>query len=324
MNSQFENIDEVKAALKKIIEENGVELFRDVKKFTGILNDYMPDLEKERRLIKNVINNNVITQMLEEPDQKLSIVKAREYMLNDMFLSAYATEFVLDCFTHMFGWPFTPEIKMEPDPAPVAAAPAKQDKSPAGKADNRDSDADIKQKPFRPIDAFKYKIFPNVKVPEGYTTINSFAFDGFGFLKTIKIPSTCKVIGEYAFSECKKLRAVTLPDTLRVIQKGAFSSCASLERIELPWGITAIEEDTFSFCSNLEDIVIPDSVSSIGDAAFQGCETLRDVTLPDSIKFIGSNVFAFCPAITIVCRENSYVHKFCMTNGIKFEFKRKK
>ena len=43
MNSQFENIDEVKAALKKIIDENGVELFRDVKKFTGILNDYMPD-----------------------------------------------------------------------------------------------------------------------------------------------------------------------------------------------------------------------------------------------------------------------------------------
>jgi hypothetical protein len=320
MNSQFENIDEVKAALKKIIEENGVELFRDTKRFTGILNDYMPDLEKERRLIKNVINNNVITQMLDEPDQKLSIVKAREYMLNDMFLSAYATEFVLDCFTHMFGWPFTPEIKMEPEPAPVAA-PAKQEKSSAGKEEKEE--AQIKQKPFRPFDAIKYKIFPNVRIPEGYTVINSFAFDGYGFLKTIKIPSTCKVIGEYAFSECKKLRAVTLPDTLRVIQKGAFSSCSSLERIELPWGITAIEEDTFSFCSNLEDIVIPASVSSIGDAAFQGCETLRDVTLPETIKFIGSNVFAFCPAITIQCRENSYVHKFCMTNGIHFEFIRK-
>ncbi len=320
MNSQFENIDEVKAALKKIIEENGVELFRDTKRFTGILNDYMPDLEKERRLIKNVINNNVITQMLDEPDQKLSIVKAREYMLNDMFLSAYATEFVLDCFTHMFGWPFTPEIKTEPDPVP-AAAPARQERSSGGRAEK--DEPPVKQKPFRPFDAIKYKIFPNVRIPEGYTVINSFAFDGYGFLKTIKIPSTCKVIGEYAFSECKKLRAVTLPDTLRVIQKGAFSSCSSLERIELPWGITAIEEDTFSFCSNLEDIVIPSSVSSIGDAAFQGCETLRDVTLPETIKFIGSNVFAFCPAITIQCRENSYVHKFCMTNGIHFEFIRK-
>ena len=315
MNNQFENIVDVKAALKKIIEEHGVELFKDSKRFTGLLNDYMPELEKERRLIKNVISNNVITQMLEEPDQKLSIVKAREYMLNDMFLSAYATEFVLDCFTHMFGWPFTPEIKQEPE----ISAPSNNNTA-SDRKENKEPEKEIKQKPFRPFDAIKYKIFPNVKIPEGYTVINSFAFDGYGFLKSVKVPTTCKVIGEYAFSECKKLRTVVLPETLRVIQKGAFSSCSSLERIEIPWGVTAIEEDTFSFCSNLEDIVIPSSVSSIGDAAFQGCETLRDVTLPDTIKFIGSNVFAFCPAITILCRENSYVHKFCMTNGIHFEF----
>lgn len=313
MNSQFENIVEVKEALKKIIEEHGVELFKDSKRFTGLLNDYMPELEKERRLIKNVIANNVITQMLEEPDQKLSIVKAREYMLNDMFLSATAAEFVLDCFTYMFGWPFTPEIREEPvQTVPVKEAPVNKESS--------ESDANVKQKPFRPFDAIKYKIFPNVKISEGYTMINSFAFDGYNFLKTVRIPSSCKVIGEYAFSECKKLRAVTLPDTLRVIQKGAFSSCSSLERIEIPWGVTAIEEGTFSFCTNLEDIVIPATVSSIGDEAFEGCETLRDVTLPETIKFIGNNVFAFCPAITIQCRENSYVHKFCMTNGIHFEF----
>lgn len=316
MNNQFENIIEVKAALKKIIEEHGVELFKDSKRFTGLLNDYMPELEKERRLIKNVINNNVISQMLEEPDQKLSIIKAREYMLNDMFLSAQATEFVLDCFTHMFGWPFTPEIKQEPE----VQAPSRQETAAAA---SREPEKPVKQKEFRQFEAFKYRIFPNVKIPEGYTSIREFTFDGFSFMKSVRVPSTCKVIGQYAFSECKKLRTVVLPEGLRAIQKGAFSSCSSLISIEIPWGVTAIEEDTFSFCSNLEDIVIPSSVSSIGDAAFQGCETLRDVTLPDTIKFIGANVFAFCPAITILCRENSYVHKFCMTNGIHFEFIRK-
>lgn len=314
MNTQFENVIEVKEALKNIVNEHGVELFKDPKRFTGLLNDYMPEYEKERRLMRNVIANNVISQMLDEPDQKLSIIKAREYMLNDMFLSAYAAEFVLDCFTHMLGWNFTPKVVEIP-----AQAGPESHKS-VNKEDAADSDKEIKSKPFRPFDALKYKLFPNVKIPEGYTVINSFAFDGYGFLKTIKIPSTCKVIGEYAFSECKKLRAVLLPDELRVIQKGAFSSCASLERIEIPWGVTSIEEGTFSFCSNLEDIVIPATVSSIGDEAFEGCETLRDVVLPETIKFIGNNVFAFCPAITIQCRENSYVHKFCMTNGIHFEF----
>ncbi len=317
MNSQFENIDEVKVALKKIIEEHGVELFRDSKRFTGLLNDYMPDLEKERRLIKNVINNNVITQMLDEPDQKLSVVKAREYMLNDMFLSAIATEFVLDCFTHMFGWPFTPEIKQEQ----VAPAPVQ---TPAASGNGNASDKEIKQKPFRPIDAWRYKILPNVKIAEGYTSVSDLTFDGYGMIKTVKLPSTCQAIGKYAFSECKKLRTVSLPESLRAIGSGAFISCSSLERVEIPWGVTAIEEDTFAFCINLEDIIIPSSVSSIGDAAFQGCETLRDVMLPDTIKYISDTAFAMCPAITIQCRENSYVHKFCMTNGIHFEFIRNK
>ena len=317
MNSQFENVEAVKEALRNIVNEHGIELFKDAKRFTGLLNDYMPDFEKERRLIRTVIANNVISQMVDEPDQKLAIVKAREYMLNDMFLSAIAAEFVLECFTYMLGWPFTPEVRETPS----HSSPSHEAKSAQNPAVNNNApEKELKPKPLKRFDAIKYKLFSNVKVPEGYTQIESFAFDGYGFLKTIRIPSTCKVIGEYAFSECKKLRAVELPETLRVIQKGAFSSCASLERGEIPWGVTAIEEGSFSFCSNLEDIIIPASVSSIGDEAFEGCETLRDVVLPETIKFIGNNVFAFCPAITIQCRENSYVHKFCMTNGIHFEF----
>lgn len=321
MNSQFENVVEVKEALKSIINEHGTDLFKNSKRFTGLLNDYMPDYEKERRLIRNVIANNVISQMLEEPDQKLSIIKAREYMLNDMFLSAYAAEFVLECFTYMLGWNFTPEIRDVPAPAPVAA-PMSAGRKPAANPVNAPSEDEIKQKPFKPFDAIKYKLLPNIKIPEGYTIINSFAFDGYTFMKTIKLPSTVRVIGEYAFSECKRLRSVELPNDLRVIQKSAFSSCGSLEHIVLPYGMTAIEEGTFSFCVNLEDIVIPATVSSIGDEAFEGCETLRYVALPDTIKFIGENVFAFCPGLTIQCRENSYVHKFCMTNGIQFEFTR--
>lgn len=330
MSGQFENIVEVKDALKSIVSEHGVDLFKDSKRFTGLLNDYMPEYEKERRLIKNVIINNVVIQMLDEPDQKLAILKAREYMLNDMFLSSIATEFVLDCFTYMLGWSFTPDVKDIVVSAPAAqgnsysasSAPSSQTSSSSQSSRNEDSEKEIKSKPFKPFDAIKYKILQNVKIPEGYTIINSFAFDGYGFIKSVRIPSTVKVIGEYAFSECKRLRTVELPDTLRVIQKSAFSSCAALERITLPYGITAIEEGTFSFCQSLEEIVIPSTVSSIGDEAFEGCESLRYITLSDTVKFIGSNVFAFCPSITVQCRENSYVHKFCMTNGIQFEFTR--
>ncbi len=326
MNGQFENIIEVREALKAIVQEHGVELFKDSKRFTGLLNDYMPEYEKERRLIKNVIANDIIAQMLNEPDQKLAIIKAREYMLNDMFLSAFASEFVLDCFTYMLGWSFTPEIKeitaaTTPSPSSTPRSAAKNTNANVKKNDTADdADKSLKQKVFRPFDALKYKLLPNVRIPEGYTSIKSFAFDGYGFLKTIKLPESLVSIDDYAFSECKRLKTVEMPSSLRVIKKSAFSACGSLERITIPYGVDAIQEGTFAFCQNLEDIEIPETVSSIGDEAFEGCETLRELRLPDSIKFIGANVFLYCPHITILCKENSYVHKFCMTNGIHFEF----
>ena len=60
------------------------------------------------------------------------------------------------------------------------------------------------------------------------------------------------------------------------------------------------------------------SVSSIGAEAFSGCEKLRKLYLPESIKFIDANAFSYCPNLTIYCMENSYVHKYCLATGIRF------
>ena len=77
-----------------------------------------------------------------------------------------------------------------------------------------------------------------------------------------------------------------------------------------------IEDSTFSFCTSLEVIEIPDTVSSIGAEAFSGCDKLRKLFLPDSVKFIDINAFSYCPNLTIHCLENSYVHKYCLVNGL--------
>ena len=133
----------------------------------------MPEYEKERRLIRNVIANDLISQMLGEPDQKLAIVKAREYMLNDMFLSETAGEFVLDCFTYMLGWAFTPEMPetaVHVQTAPAGNRNVRNDFRPKMQApvsaDNRTNEPpkEIKQKYFKAFDALKYKILPNVKI----------------------------------------------------------------------------------------------------------------------------------------------------------------
>ncbi|MDO5560757.1 MAG: leucine-rich repeat domain-containing protein [Oscillospiraceae bacterium] len=324
IGSNVENIDEVKVALKDIYDTHGAELLHDKKRFTGLLNDYMPDFEKERRLIRNVISNGVVTEMLKEPDQKLAIIKAREYMLNDMFLSSYAAEFVLECFTYMLGWNFTPE-KTEAE-TPEASQPAgTQQRAHAPKPQKEKEKEPVKEtkqykpKPFKAFDAIKYKLAGNIKIAEGYTAINSFAFDGYGFMKTLRLPESLIAIGEYAFSDCKRLRSIEMPSSIRSIQKAAFSSCLALESIDIPMGVDAIHEGTFSFCQSLAKVTIPESVSSIGDEAFEGCDSLETLYVPASVKFIGANVFAFCKNITVLCEENSYVHRFCVQNGIRFE-----
>ena len=81
----------------------------------------------------------------------------------------------------------------------------------------------------------------------------------------------------------------------------------------------AIEEGTFSFCHNLEAVDIPESVSSIGDEAFSGCERLYRLFIPESVKFIGENVFSLCPNLIVRCYANSYVHKYCINEGINIE-----
>lgn len=307
----FEDIHGVKEALKLLIDTYGKDLINDTKKFVSFLNDYMPEYDKERRLLKTVLSNDVVRGMLKEDDSGISAMKAKEYMINELFLSDTATEFVLECIAYIMNWDYKP-IRVVVENVYVDSDSAINEK----KSSSQNTDL----KDFKPFDALKYKLKRTVEIPRGYSNIKGFTFDGFNFMRILKISEGIVCIGEYAFSECKKLKNVFLPSTLRIIKKGAFSSCTRLHGIKIPDGVTAIEESTFSFCQNLESVDIPLSVSSIGDEAFIGCERLRNILIPDGVKFIGKNVFLYCPNIVIKCYENSYVHKFCQTENIPFEF----
>lgn len=314
----FDYTLEVKKALKSLVDSYGSDILSDSKKFISFLNDFLPEYEKERRLIKNVVNNEVILNMIKEENHNIAIMKAKEFMMTELFLSENACEFIMECFTYVLGWEYAyrgkqddvqPVAVNETAKTPVQTAPAV--KKPSG------------PKVFKSFDALKYKLKGTVKIAEGYTAIEEFCFDGFGFIKAVKLPETMVSIGEYAFSECKRLRTVELPSSLRTIGKSAFSSCNKLNMIKIPAGVIAIEEGTFSFCHNLEIVDLPQTVSSIGDEAFSGCEKLRKLFIPESVKFIGENVFSLCPNLVIRCYEHSYVHKYCQSMGLEIELLRK-
>lgn len=309
----FEYTNGVKQSLKSLVDNYGVDILTDKTKFISFLNDYLPEYEKERRLIKNVISNGVIKNMLDENNHDIAIMKAREYMANELFLSENACEFVIECFAFVLGWVYVPE------PVQPAAPSVTQEAAP----EPPDLVMPSNPKEMKAFDALKYKIKRNVEIPFGYTSIANFCFDSFNFMKAIKLPESMITIGEYAFSECKKLKTIELPSSIRIIKRAAFSQCMSLVAINIPNGVVAIEEDMFSFCHNLESVEIPPTVSSIGNGAFSGCEKLRELVISENVKFIGENVFTYCPQLIIKCVENSYAHRFCAGAGIAFEFLRK-
>ena len=105
-----------------------------------------------------------------------------------------------------------------------------------------------------------FKFIPNalvgeVTIPEGITTIASYAFDEC-LVETLNLPASLTTIQERAFNECNDLSVVTLPDES---------------------GLTAIGNDAFYGCESLRSVVIPASVTDIGERAFFNCNDLNNV-----------------------------------------------
>ena len=306
----FEKTAEIQQRLKKLIDREGARIILSEDKFKALLIDFIPDYEKERKLLVNMCDAGILKNMITEGNRETAIMKARSSMQGEMFLSENAAEFVIACFTYLLGWPFEANLRIK-EPEELEKEKKEEEKEKRVHL--------IEEKVFMPMDAVRFRLSSNVKIPEGYTKLESFCFDGYGFMKTVHLPSTLLAVGDYAFSNCKKLKGIEFPEDLRKIGAGAFSQCVNLTMVKLPEDIMEIADSTFSFCTALDTVEIPPRVESIGKEAFSGCENLDELYIPDSVKFIDTGAFSYCPDLTIHCYENSYVHKYCLTNGIPVE-----
>lgn len=305
----FDCTMEFQSQLRLIVKEDGPRAVMNTGKFIGLLYDRVPDHKKERNLLSNMYLMGVFHMLLKESNREIAVMKVKSYLTNDLFIADNAADFVLACFTYLLGWPYESSYRVLPEETETVAAEPEKKASPLN----------IEAKVFKPMDAVRYRLRSNIEIPEGFTKLENFCFDGFGSMRTVQLPSTLLAIGDYAFSSCKRLKGVDIPETVRVIKQGAFSQCGKLKMVTLPSGILEIEDGTFSFCTSLERIDVPDTVSSIGSEAFLCCESLKKIFLPDSVKFIDAKAFANCPQLVIHCFENSYIHKYCLTNRLRFE-----
>ena len=98
-----------------------------------------------------------------------------------------------------------------------------------------------------------------------------------GNLTIANIPEGVTSIGSYAFNRCSGLTSITIPEGVTSIGNYAFYRCSGLTSITLPEGVTSIGSYAFEGCTGLTSITIPSSVTSIGWNTFNNCTSLTDV-----------------------------------------------
>ena len=266
-------------AVKKIIELKGLDIFKNLKQFLAFLDDLAPEYQKERKIIKNNFDENILGLFIDEskrPNQRLRWVQIK---LDDVGLAKDWADFIIESFGLAFGW--ENELQDLKVNAPILnnapkANPQQQTVNPNVQDVTLNDDV-LKQWGFN-----DKNLIPTVlNIPSTYKTLFGITY------RIIKI-------GNEVFKDCDKLQSVTIPDTVKEIGDSAFENCKSLEKINIPDSVNKIGKRAFVNCKILNSITLPNAVTEIGDLAFADCEALNSVIIPNTVKYIGEEVFSGC------------------------------
>ena len=135
-------------------------------------------------------------------------------------------------------------------------------------------------------------------IPEGYCEINSFTFYGI---------------------ERNLITKIIMPESIKRINEATFRGFINLKQINLSDNIMIIRRSIFEECQSLENLIIPLNVRKIEDYAFNGCKSLITIDIYGYVTRIEQNVFVGCDNITVRCKENSFVHHYCVKHNVKAE-----
>ena len=80
------------------------------------------------------------------------------------------------------------------------------------------------------------------------------------------LPNGITSIGSYAFSGCTNLALTSLPEGITSIGSSAFYNCTGLTSITFKGTPTKVASNAFSSCTNLKDIYVPWSEGAVANA----------------------------------------------------------
>ena len=134
-------------------------------------------------------------------------------------------------------------------------------------------------------------------IPDGVTSIGSYAFSGWSVLPSVTIPNSVTSIGDGAFKGCSDLTSVTIPNSVTSIGNSAFSGCSKLASVTFHCN----NVDTwFSGLSSIKEVWIEKEVTSIAQQSFAGCSGLKSVyNNAEDAFIIVKNTFATYSSATL-------------------------
>ncbi len=136
----------------------------------------------------------------------------------------------------------------------------------------------------------------NTVIPEGITTIGTWAYLGCTGLDRIEIPSTVTHIDQVAFGECD-VRHMTIPGNVKTIDGFAFDMCYNLRDVYIEDGVEQLGHEMFRLCVSLKRLRLPNTITAIPYGMLWQCDSLPELIIPNSVTKVGDNAALYCPAL---------------------------
>ena len=119
-------------------------------------------------------------------------------------------------------------------------------------------------------------------------------------VKSLSIPNGVTSIPSYAFYQCRSISSLSIPSTVISVGSSAFEDCTGLKSITLSKGLTSVGGSSFEGCTGITSITLPSTVSSIALNAFSGCTNLNNIISEILQPFaIDENVFSTYTTATL-------------------------
>ena len=144
--------------------------------------------------------------------------------------------------------------------------------------------------------------FPSAKaadyaIPQGISTICSYAFFESEGLEKVTISPDVRLIDQRAFQSCLNLKEVVFNEGVETINDFAFLYCQSIRGIKLPNSLKSIGEQAFSGCESAATLTFGSGMTHLGSGSFSSCRSLECVEIPDNLSDIDDGVFAYCTSL---------------------------